>query len=93
MEGFYRKEGGARKLAKENERIILGQDCLSLGGREGLGFCHADCICFLQGLQRAYVTVTDNLIGTDQKIPAWLIKIKFLGKVETAILSWFAALK
>ena len=30
---------------------------------------------------------TDDLIGADQKIPDWLIKIKFLGKVETSIRS------
>lgn len=29
--------------------------------------------------------VTDYFLGTDQKIPDWLIKITFLGKVETAI--------
>ena len=31
--------------------------------------------------------MTDYLIGEDRKIPAWLIKITFLGKVETAIRS------
>lgn len=29
--------------------------------------------------------MTDYLIGEDQKIPAWLIKITFLGKAGTAI--------
>ena len=29
--------------------------------------------------------VTGYLIGADQKVPDWLIKITFLGKVKTAI--------
>ena len=28
---------------------------------------------------------TDDLVGADQKIPDWLIKITFLVKVETAV--------
>ena len=35
-----------------------------------------------RGVERAHVT--DDVIGTDQKIPDWLIKITFLGEVETA---------
>lgn len=33
------------------------------------------------------VHMTDYLIGVDQKIPDWLIKITFLIKVETAVRS------
>ena len=40
--------------------------------------------------------MTDCLIGADQKIPDWLIKIAFLVKVEIAISlgtkSWFGIL-
>ena len=28
--------------------------------------------------------MTDYLLGADQKIPDWLIRVTFLGKVETA---------
>lgn len=38
---------------------------------------------FLWRMERA--NVTGYLIGTDQKIPNWLIKITFLRKVETTI--------
>lgn len=37
------------------------------------------------GMERAQVT--DYLIGGDQKIPDWLIKILFLGEVRTAVTS------
>lgn len=36
-----------------------------------------------RGVERAHVT--DDVIGTDQKIPDWLIKILFLVKTETAV--------
>ena len=31
--------------------------------------------------------MTDDLIGVDQKMPAWLIKIMFLGEFEMALRS------
>ena len=34
---------------------------------------------------------TDYLIGVDQKIPDWLIKMTFLDKIETVIRSWALA--
>ena len=40
---------------------------------------------FCGGMERA--CVTDYLLGADQKIPDWLIKILFLGEAETAIRS------
>ena len=55
------------------------------------GFYHVDCLPLPWGLERTYVT--DHLIGTDQKIPDWLIKIIFLGEVETAIKFWFAVMR
>ena len=36
----------------------------------------------LGGVERAHVT--DDVIGANQKIPDWLIKITYLGEVETA---------
>lgn len=38
-----------------------------------------------RGMERAHRT--DFLIGADQKIPHWFIKIRLLGKVKTAIKS------
>lgn len=35
-----------------------------------------------RGVERTHVT--DEVIGAEQKIPGWLIKITFLGEVETA---------
>lgn len=35
------------------------------------------------GVERAHVA--DDLIGTHQKFPDWLVKMTFLGKVETAV--------
>lgn len=37
---------------------------------------------FYEGIERP--RVTDYLIGVDQKIPDWLMKIRFLGEAETA---------
>ena len=36
-----------------------------------------------RGVERAHVT--DDVIGTDQKIPDWLIKITFLVKVQSTM--------
>lgn len=36
--------------------------------------------------------VIDYLVSAGQKIPAWLINIIFLCKVETAVKSWFAVM-
>lgn len=44
------------------------------------------CVCVL-GWVEEEACVTDYLTGTDQKIPDWLIKIPFLGKVKAAIRS------
>ena len=64
MEGFYRKEGGARKfLAKEKD--YFRQSHLSLGERA------RDLILQITssswGMERAHVT--EFLIDVDQKIP------------------------
>ena len=42
------------------------------------------CVCVL-GWVEEEACVTDYLTGTDQKIPDWLIKVPFLGKVNAAI--------
>ena len=36
--------------------------------------------------------MTDYLIGTDQKIPDWLVQNATAGKVEIAMESWFTVL-
>ena len=41
------------------------------------------CVCYC-AVQEEEAHMPDYLIGTDQKIPEWLIKLTFLGKVETA---------
>ena len=38
---------------------------------------------FSEGIERAHVA--GDLIGADQKIPDWLIKITFLVKVKTSL--------
>lgn len=40
---------------------------------------------FLWGMESVHVT--DYLIGVGQKIPVWLMKMRFLGDVETAVTS------
>ena len=96
IEGFYRKKGGARELlAKEKKELFLDQD-IFLKSREGRDFLCADCFFFLWGqgsglggagwIERAHVT--DYLIGANQKILNWLIKITFLGKSITAIVRY-----
>ena len=47
-----------------------------MGGREQEGFYHVDCLFFLWRMDRVHLS--DDLIGADQKIPDWLIKITFL---------------
>lgn len=57
---------------------------MSSFGGEGTdkGFYLAACL-FLWGEERAFLM--DYLIGSNHKIPDWLIMITFLVKVETAI--------
>ena len=83
MEGFYRKKDRVRELlAKEKKGLLLGQDIFWVRG-EGMArvLSHTSPLGDGEGL------VTDYLIGADPKIPAWLIKITFLGNVETVIRS------
>ena len=47
------------------------------------GSIKGDYLIFLWGKKRAYLA--DYLIGADQNIPDWLVKIIFLGKAETVI--------
>ena len=67
--------------SKRRERVILGQD-ISFGGKGMQSFYHANCF-FLCGMERVHMR--DYLIGTDQKISDWLIKMTFLCRVETAV--------
>lgn len=67
---------------KRGERIIFRRGHL-LGERKDKSFCYADCFFFLWRMKRAHVT--DNLIGSNQEILDWLIKIIFLEEVETAV--------
>lgn len=75
IEGFYRKKGGARELLTEEETSFLG----------GAGRVIIQMACFCGEMERAHVT--DYYIGVDQKIPDWLIKVMFLGEVETVVRS------
>ena len=81
-------KGGKEVINKRKGRIVSGQvtffwergKCLS---------CRLPlhvCVCVL-GWVEEEACVTDYLTGTDQKIPDWLIKIPFLGKVKAAIRS------
>lgn len=65
MEGFYRKEGGTSKLAKEKEGLFQAL-LLSLKGKSR-GSYYEGYIIFLQGMERAHKT--DLLIGVDNKTP------------------------
>lgn len=52
------------------------------------GFYHADCLFYLWGWEgNGKGRVTDYLLGTDQKIPDWFIKITLLGEVKTSVKS------
>lgn len=77
MEGFYGKKGA---INNKKRKDYFGAETSFL--RETWeGFYHADCLCFSMG---------DGKGACDRlpywcKIPGWLIKIMFLGQVETAI--------
>lgn len=76
------KRGVTKKLlAKEKKGLFLSRT--SLGRGEWQGFYPADCLFFLWEMERAQLA--DYLIGEDQKITDWLIKITLVGKVESAI--------
>ena len=69
---FY--ENGARKLlTTEKKGLFLDLDNLWGGGRERHGFLTVQ------------IASGDHIIGFDQKIPDWLIKIVLLGEAETPI--------
>lgn len=53
-------------------------------GRGTTGFYHIDCFCKMVGAH-----VKNCFTGADCRIPGSLIKITFLGKVETVIKSGF----
>ena len=44
MEGFYRKEGGARELLTRKKKGLIQARLSSFGKREQRGLCHADCL-------------------------------------------------
>lgn len=84
MEGFYRKKSGARKLLAKGKKGLSRASTSSLWGEENAKVlsCKFLLLCEMERLH-----VPDYLIGTDQKIPDWLIKIAFLGKLKTAVRS------
>ena len=94
MGEFYRQEeGGTRKLlAKEKKELFQARSSfiVFLGGGQGLS-CRLPFLSLTGpggcggGMQRAHVT--DCLIGADQKIPNWQIKITFLVRAESVIKS------
>ena len=45
------------------------------------------CVFVCVGVGGEEACMTDYLTGTDQKIPDWLIKTTFLGKVKAAVRS------
>lgn len=77
MEGFYRKQGGARELTtKEKKKLFWGWDIFSLGEKN----CRS--LFFL------WVAMgPKTLLVLNQKILSWLIMIAFLGEVETTVRS------
>lgn len=73
-ESFYKqKESGARKLLAKEE-TVSGQ-VFFFWGRIRV---YQTYFFFFWEMERA--PMTDYLIGTDQKIPDWLIKFTLLGK-------------
>ena len=64
--------------------VILGQDIFGGKGTAGVFAMQIDSSLIKKrgDMERAHLT--DHLIGTNQKIPNWLIKIILLRKVETA---------
>ena len=58
-----------------------------VGGKAKILSCRLPLLPLL--IKKAHLT--DYLIGVDQKIPDWLIKMTFLDKIETVIRSWALA--
>ena len=78
---FVGRRVGKGAINKRKERIVFRPEHLRLGGRGGKSFYHADFHFFLWTMKKTHKT--DDLIGLDQNIPGWLIKMTFLGEVET----------
>ena len=88
MEGFYRQKEGQEGICKGKEKIISGQNVFFWEqGPTGVFVMQTTSSSFGGGMEKA--PVTDYLIGADQKIPDWLTKITFWGKVKIAIKSGF----
>lgn len=83
---FIGRKHGARELLTKEEKGLFGD-------RRELAGCHFFlCVCGGKvgrwvGMERAHLA--DYLIDTGQKIPDWLVKIMFLGEVETTTKSRF----
>lgn len=73
MEGFCRKEVGARKLLAKKARSP------SLRGKNK-GSYWVDYLIFLWGIERA--PMTDYFTGADQKLPDCLVKSYLWGSLE-----------
>lgn len=67
----------------------MSQGNFFLGGKESQDFIMKIVSSSSRWMRRAHMI--DYLTGVDQKISVWLIKIIFLGKIETAIRSGIKA--
>ena len=85
MEGFYRKNSGARELlSKEKKGLFLNQYIFSSGEERVEDFYGVDCLLVLpMKVGEGLCNITLLVLG--QKISYWLIKIMFLEEVETTI--------
>ena len=85
MEGFYRKEVGevGKETISKRKKVFLGARTPSFWrAGKSMGFNKQVASSSSEGgfgVKRIHLT--SDLIGADQKIPNWLIKITFLEKV------------
>ena len=98
-EGFYRKEGvgvGKETISKRNKGVLGARTPSFCRVGKSTGFNKQVASSSSGGGARMNRThLTSDLIGADQKIPNWLIKITFLGKVcnsalvlDLGLVSW-----
>lgn len=84
MEGFFKEEGGTRKLLTDKTMDISSQDISLLGkNKKGYFIClffNQICLFFICG--RAQVI---DYLSIVQKIPDRLIKMIFLGETENTV--------
>ena len=93
MEGVYGQEG-QRKTSFQQRKMLQRKTSFqarnsSFGERTSRHLCHANCLSKEEGEGEGHNPVTDYLIGANQRIADWVIKITFWGKVEIAGKSGF----